>query len=82
MKRFARPILVLASLALLAGCSGRERSSIVYNGLEQRPDGPFLLTAGDNLGYALYNTQKGMLARGYPNLPVQLPAVAGVPGLD
>ena len=82
MKRLTRPLFALAAVAVLSGCSAHQANTVTRNTMQAAPAGPFLLTAGDNLGYALYNTQKGMVARGYNNTPVQLPALASVPGLE
>ncbi len=86
MKRACRTVLLLASAALVTtGCSSRATTdslSTVQSSPNSLTAQAFPMSSSDKLGYALYNTRRGMLARGYTNTPVPLPAVATVPSGD
>lgn len=84
MKRAIRPALLLATVGLtLGGCSSHSpTASLSTTSSSRLAEHSMPLSTGDGLGFALYNTQRGMLARGYTDTPVPLPAVATVPTND
>ncbi len=84
-RALCRSVLAV-SVILLSGCSARQATQFAAQSASETlartarlAETGMLLSVGDNLGVSLYNTKKGLLARGYDPITAPATVFASVP---